>query len=66
VTVGGESAVVGGDAIVSLDGAPVDSSSRLVAMLADHKPGDQVQLGIVREGQDKTVTVTLGNAPSSG
>jgi len=66
VTVGGESAVVGGDAIVSLDGAPVDSSSRLVALLAEHKPGDQVQLGIVRDGQSKTVTVTLGNAPSTG
>jgi S1-C subfamily serine protease len=66
VTVGGESAVVGGDAIVSLNGAAVDSSNRLVALLAAHKPGDQVQLGIVRNGQSKAVTVTLGNAPSSG
>ena len=66
VTVGGEGAVVGGDAIVSLDGTPVDSSDRLVALLAEHKPGDQVQLGIVRDGQSRTVTVTLGNAPSTG
>jgi S1-C subfamily serine protease len=66
VTVGGESALVGGDAIVSLNSTPVDSSDRLVALLAEHKPGDQVQLGVVRNGQSRTVTVTLGNAPSSG
>jgi len=66
ITVGGEGAVVGGDAIVSLDGAAVDSSDRLVALLATHKPGDQVELGVVRDGQSRSVTVTLGNAPASG
>jgi S1-C subfamily serine protease len=58
--------VVGGDAIVSLDGAPIDSSSRLIALLASKKPGDRVNLGVVRNGQMRTVSVTLGNAPSAG
>jgi S1-C subfamily serine protease len=66
ITVGGEGAVVGGDAIVSLDGSPVESSDRLVALLATHKPGDQVELGVVRDGKSRIVTVTLGNAPASG
>jgi S1-C subfamily serine protease len=66
VTVGGQSALVGGDAIVSVDGTPVDSSDRLVALLAEYKPGDSVQLGVVRNGQSRTVAVTLGNAPASG
>jgi S1-C subfamily serine protease len=66
VAVGGEGAVVGGDAIVSLDGTPVDSSSKLVALLAAKKPGEQVELGIVRNGESRTVSVTLGNAPSTG
>ena len=66
ITVAGEGAVVGGDAIVSLDGSPVESSDRLVALLATHNPGNQVELGVVRDGQSRTVTVTLGNAPASG
>jgi S1-C subfamily serine protease len=66
VAVGGEGAVVGGDAIVSLDGAPIDSSARLIALLASKKPGDRVELGVVRDGQSRTVSVTLGNAPSAG
>jgi S1-C subfamily serine protease len=66
VTVGGESAVLGGDAIVSLDGTPVRSSSQLAALLAAHKPGDRVELGTVRDGRARTVTVTLGNAPAAG
>jgi S1-C subfamily serine protease len=66
VAVGGEGAVVGGDAIVSLDGAPIDSSSRLIALLASKKPGDRVDLGVVRNGQMRTVSVTLGDAPSAG
>jgi S1-C subfamily serine protease len=65
ITVGGEGAVVGGDAIVSLNGSPVESSDRLIALLATHKPGDQVELGVVRDGKSRTVTVTLGNAPAS-
>jgi putative serine protease PepD len=66
VTVEGEGAVVGGDAIVSLDGATVDSSSRLIALLAEKKPGDRVEFGIVRDGQSRTVSVTLGSAPGTG
>jgi putative serine protease PepD len=66
VAVGGEGAVVGGDAIVSLDGVPVDSSSRLIALLASKKPGDRIEIGVVRDGRSRTVSVTLGNAPSAG
>jgi S1-C subfamily serine protease len=66
VAVGGEGAVVGGDAIVSLDRMPIDSSARLIALLASKKPGDRVQLGVVRDGKSRTVSVTLGNAPSAG
>jgi S1-C subfamily serine protease len=66
VAVGGEGAVVGGDAIVSFDGAPVDSSARLIALLAAKKPGDRVELGVVRNGQSRTLSVTLGNAPGAG
>jgi S1-C subfamily serine protease len=66
VTVGGVSAVVGGDAIVSLDGSSVKSSGQLAALLARRRPGDRVELGVVRGGRSRTVTVTLGNAPASG
>ena len=65
VTLAGESAVVGGDAIVSLDGAPVDSAATLVAGVAAHRPGDTIRLGIVRGGTARTVTVVLGNVPAN-
>lgn len=64
VTVAGEPAVVGGDAIVSVEGKRITSASELAAAVAGHRPGDRIQLGVVRDGATRTVTVTLGNAPT--
>jgi S1-C subfamily serine protease len=62
--VNGQSLVLGGDAIVSLDGQRVDSMDALSAAIARHRPGDKVALGLLRNGSGKTVTVTLGKAPA--
>jgi S1-C subfamily serine protease len=64
VVVQGETAVIGGDAIVSTDGKPVDSPDALAALIAQHRSGDRVVLGVVRGGSTRSVTVTLGVAPS--
>jgi S1-C subfamily serine protease len=63
VVVGGESYSLGGDVIVSVDGAPVTAFAQLRDAIARKKPGDKVKLGVVRNGSQKSVTVTLGQAP---
>jgi S1-C subfamily serine protease len=60
----GVSALVGGDVIVAIDGKPVASAARLSELVAMHRVGDTVRLGIVRSGRRRTVAVALGEAPS--
>ena len=64
VVVGGESYAVGGDVIVAVDGAPVAAFEQLRDAIARKKPGDKIKLDIVRNGSKKSVSVTLGQAPS--
>jgi S1-C subfamily serine protease len=65
VTVDGVSGLVGGDAIIALDGKSVTSSAQLADDVALHKPGDRVTLQIVRSGDKRTVRLTLANAPNT-
>ena len=48
-----------GDIIVALDDKPVDSVARLTARLDDHRVGDVVKLGVLREGKPLSLSVTL-------
>jgi S1-C subfamily serine protease len=66
VTVDGVSGLVGGDAIVALDGKIVTSSAQLADDVTIHEPSDRLSLDVVRNGTKRTVQVTLGNAPSGG
>jgi putative serine protease PepD len=52
-----------GDVIRSVDGTQIVKSDDVAAAIASRKPGDQLQLGIVRGGKSETVTVTLGQQP---
>jgi S1-C subfamily serine protease len=63
--IGGVSYVLGGDLIVGVDGTPVATVSELRAQLAEHAPGDTVELELYRDGEKSTVTVELGRQPSS-
>jgi S1-C subfamily serine protease len=51
--------IVPGDVIVSVGGKPVTTPSRLQARLDDFNPGDHVRLGVLRNGKEIAVTVTL-------
>jgi hypothetical protein len=56
----------GGDVIVSLDANPIPDTDTLTSELAEHKPGDVVDLGIVRcGGIQRTIPVTLGAGSSA-
>lgn len=52
-----------GDVVQTVDGVEVRSGQELVAQLQDIEVGDPVELGIVRTGETRTVTVTAGTIP---
>ena len=54
-----------GDIIVSVDGRGIKSFQELRAKVATMGAGAKVELGIIRDGDKKTVKVTLGEASPS-
>ena len=66
VVPGGPSASAGireGDVITEIDGAPATSNVQLQELTLTKKPGEQVSLTYVRDGNTNKATVTLGTAP---
>ena len=53
-----------GDVVTKLGDTRVNSSSDLVAAIADHAPGDQVKVTVRRGSQTLERTVTLGTQPA--
>lgn len=60
-TIDGTPFSTGGDVVTKIDGTSVTSADQLIAQITQHKPGDQVQLTVVRNGHTSTITVTLGS-----
>lgn len=65
VVVAGETYVLGGDVIVTVDGKKIASIEQLRDVVAAHKPGDKIELVIYRKAKKTSVTVTLGRQPPS-
>jgi S1-C subfamily serine protease len=63
VTVEGESWPAGGDVIVKVDGQPVPTVESLVDRIATKKPGDKVDLEVVRGTSRVHLNVKLGRQP---
>ena len=63
VTVEGESWPAGGDVIVSVDGQAVPSVERLVDLIAAKKPGDKIDLVVVRGNSRTHLDIKLGRQP---
>jgi len=62
--VDGLEVTLGGDVITDVDGIPVITMDDLVVyMERNTSPGDSVVLGIIRDGQELGLTVTLGERP---
>jgi Do/DeqQ family serine protease len=49
-----------GDLVIALDGKKVADSTSLRNMVASSAPGTKVDVKIVRDGKEKTITMTLG------
>ena len=52
-----------GDIIVRLGDEPIENTGDLLGALRDYRPGDTVELTIVRDGEEQTLQVTLGERP---
>ena len=63
-TVGGSPQPIGGDVIVALDGERVETTGELGTYLAlETSPGDTIEVTVIRDGEERTVDVTLGTRP---
>jgi S1-C subfamily serine protease len=56
---------VGGDVVVAVDGDSVVDFSDLLATVATKHPNEQIDLTVIREGQEQNVTLTLGPRPDT-
>ena len=55
---------VGGDIIVSVDGEEIVTEADLPRIVARLDPGQEVTLGIIRDGEEEELDVTLGTRPT--
>ena len=61
--IGGEAVLTGGDIITAVDGKRVKTNADVAEIIGAKRPGDTVQITIVRGGEPRTVTVTLAKRP---
>ena len=55
---------VGGDVIVRVEDTPIRTENDLGLSLAPYEPGEKVDVEVVRDGDRRTVQVTLGERPA--
>ena len=60
----GQQVLIGGDVITAVDGKAVESMEDLSAAVRAQKPGTKVELTVLRNGKEITVTVALGARPA--
>jgi S1-C subfamily serine protease len=65
VQMGGRQVQAGGDVIVAVDGEAVSGIEDVIAAVNSHQPGDEVELTVVRDGDERTETVTLADRPAN-
>ncbi len=54
-----EAGLAKGDVLVSIDGQAIKDASSVQAKVNEYHPGDKAEVAFVRDGQQKTVTVTF-------
>jgi S1-C subfamily serine protease len=64
-TIEGAEVTLGGDIIVELDGKSIADMEDLVTVIEGKQPGDKLDVTVMRGGDEKSFTVTLGNRPAS-
>jgi S1-C subfamily serine protease len=64
-TIDGTQVSLGGDIITEINGKKVAGMDEVVNIVNAAKPGEEVELTILRDGSTKKATVTLGDRPAS-
>ncbi len=64
-TIEGAGVTLGGDIITKLDDTKVSDMEALISYVDGKKPGDEIEVTLLRGGNEKTVKVKLGNRPAS-
>jgi S1-C subfamily serine protease len=64
-TIEGANLRLGGDVITEVDGKRVDGMEEVINAVNAASPGDEMELTVDRDGETKTITVTLGVRPDS-
>jgi S1-C subfamily serine protease len=64
-TIEGAEVGLGGDIITEVDGKKVTSMEEIVTLVEEAQPGEDLDLTLLRDGNDKKATVTLGTRPSA-
>ena len=54
-----EAGILAGDILVRWDGVKIDTLASWMEMLSKHEPGDEVKVGVKRDGEELTLTVKL-------
>ncbi|MFH9042887.1 trypsin-like peptidase domain-containing protein [Streptomyces sp. NPDC017966] len=59
---GDRAGIKAGDVITEVDGRRVHSGEELIVKTRAHRPGDRLELTLQRDGDERTVTLTLGSS----
>lgn len=54
-----EAGILPNDIIVEVDESPATGSAAVVAAVRDHRPGDEIEIVVLRDGEQVAITVTL-------
>jgi S1-C subfamily serine protease len=63
-TIGGQTVPIGGDIITKVEGKQITGMDEIISAVNSKKPGDEITLTVWRDGQQKDVTVKLGDRPA--
>jgi S1-C subfamily serine protease len=63
-TIAGQTIPIGGDIITKVDGEEVTGMDDVISAVNAHEPGDELTMTILRDGQQRDVTVKLGDRPA--
>ncbi len=54
-----------GDIVVEIAGQEINADNPFINLLYEHDPGDEVSLGVIRDGEDLQLDIQLGRRPGS-
>jgi serine protease Do len=64
ITLDGAEVPIGGDVIIAVDGQSVQAMDDIIVYLVkETRPGDQITLTVLRDGEERQIPVTLGERP---